>query len=274
MNGQNQGGDDKCRHLKTLNVDRSAQRETSSDNVRVLLVGMGIYGQLLARELKQDQMFDAVEAGCEEVPAAWASYRPHVAVIDAGTDNELSKGVDIVRQLRVLLPQTHVVLLLESTRPQSILEAFRAGASGILSRGASLDILKKCIGCIHRGQIWASSDQLRLVLEALRNALPSQLVDFAGKPLLSRREQDVVRGIAEGMTNREIANHLNLSVHTVKNYVFKIFDTLGVSSRVEVVLYAVSQASRSQPKIELSTDFLFREAPAWREQVRSTPLSS
>jgi DNA-binding NarL/FixJ family response regulator len=273
MNGQNQG-DAQCGHLRTLNINPGVQREQSSDSIRVLLVGMGIYGQLLARELRQDQIFDAVEAGCEEVPAALARHRPHVAVIDAGSDNELSKGFDIVRQLRVLLPQTHVVLLLESKRPHSILEAFRAGASGILSRGASLDILKKCIGCIHRGQVWASSDQLRLVLETLRNTLPSQLVDFGGKPLLSKREEDVVRGIAEGMTNREIAEHLKLSVHTVKNYVFKIFDALGVSSRVEVVLYAVSQASKSQPKIESSTDFVFRQPPAWREQVRSTPLSS
>ena len=274
MDGQNQGGDDKCRHLKTLNADRSVQRETSSDSIHVLLVGMGMYGQLLARELRQDQFFNAVEAGCEEVTEALSIHRPHVVVIDAGSDNETSKGFDIVRQLRVLLPQTHVVLLLESNRAQLTLEAFRAGANGILSRGASLNILKKCICCVHRGQVWASSDQLRLVLEALRSALPSQLVDFAGKPLLSRREQDVVRGIAEGMTNREIAKHLNLSVHTVKNYVFKIFDTLGVSSRVEVVLYAVSQASRSQPKIEPSTDLVLGQSPDWREQVRSTPFQA
>jgi DNA-binding NarL/FixJ family response regulator len=164
--------------------------------------------------------------------------------------------------------------LLESNRAQLTLEAFRAGASGILSRDASLNTLKKCICCVHKGQIWASSDQLRLVLEALRSRLPSQLVDFAGKPLLSRREQDVVRGIAEGMTNREIAEHLKLSVHTVKNYIFKIFDTLGVSSRVEVVLYAVSQGSRSQQAIESSTDFVLGQSLAWREQVGSTPLSS
>jgi len=84
----------------------------------------------------------------------------------------------------------------------------------------------------------------------------------------------VVRGIAEGMTNREIAEHLKLSVHTVKNYVFRIFDTLGVSSRVEVVLYAISQASRSQPTIEPSTDLVLGQSPKWREQVSSTPLSS
>ena len=64
-----------------------------------------------------------------------------------------------------------------------------------------------------------------------------RLVDASGISL-SKREQDVVRCVAEGLTNREIAHRLNLTEHTVKNYLFRIFDKLGVSSRVEVVLYA------------------------------------
>ncbi|MBZ5550920.1 MAG: response regulator transcription factor [Acidobacteriia bacterium] len=258
----------------TLDIDRGAPCEQTADRIRVLIVGMRMYTQLLARALIPDQNFDPVETDCEEAATAVSNHRPQVAVINAGSDRELSKGFDIVRQLRVLHPQTQVVILLESNRPQLVLEAFRAGASGVLSRGESLDILKKCIRCVHRGQIWASSGQLRLVLETLRSALPAQLVDFGGKPLLSKREQDVVRGIAEGMTNREIAEHLKLSAHTVKNYVFRIFDRLGVSSRVEVVLYVVSQASKRQPDLEPSTDFLLAQSPVCRQQVRSTQLSS
>jgi DNA-binding NarL/FixJ family response regulator len=258
----------------TLNVDRGAQPEQSADSIRVLIVGMRMYTQLLARALRDDQNFDAVEAGCREAAAAASNHRPHVAVIDAGSDREPSKASDIVRHLRFLHPQTQVVILLESDRPQLVLEAFRAGANGVLSRDESLDILKKCICSVHRGQVWASSGELRLVLETLRSTLPSQLVDFGGKPLLSKREQDVVRGIAEGMTNREIAEHLKLSVHTVKNYVFKIFDRLGVSRRVEVVLYAMSQASESQRTMDRSADLVLGQFPAWGEQVRNTQLSS
>jgi len=58
--------------------------------------------------------------------------------------------------------------------------------------------------------------------------------------LLSRREVEVVRCVAEGLSNREIAQRLGLTEHTVKNYLFRIFDKLGVSKRVEVVLYAYS----------------------------------
>ncbi|MFZ0761030.1 MAG: response regulator transcription factor [Candidatus Sulfotelmatobacter sp.] len=225
-------------------IDRGVPCEQTADSIRVLIVGMRMYTQLLARALRPDQNFDPVETDCQEAATAVSNHRPQVALINVGADREPSKSFDIVRELGVLHPQTQVVVLLESNRPQLVLEAFRAGASGVLSRGESLDILKKCICCVHRGQVWANSGQLRLVLETLRSLLPAQFVDFSGKPLLSKREQDVVRGIAEGMTNREIAEHLKLSAHTVKNYVFRIFDRLGVSSRVEVVLYAVSQASK------------------------------
>jgi DNA-binding CsgD family transcriptional regulator len=64
--------------------------------------------------------------------------------------------------------------------------------------------------------------------------------------LLTKREEDVVRLLAEGMQNREIARELNLSEHTIKNYLFHIFDKLGVSSRVELILYAVSNSKPIQ----------------------------
>jgi DNA-binding CsgD family transcriptional regulator len=73
-----------------------------------------------------------------------------------------------------------------------------------------------------------------------------RVVNADGLRLLTRREEDVVRLLAEGLQNRDIAKELKLSEHTVKNYLFHIFDKLGVSSRVELVLYAVSSSKRSQ----------------------------
>ena len=73
-----------------------------------------------------------------------------------------------------------------------------------------------------------------------------RVVNADGMRLLTKREEDVVRLVAEGLQNREIAKELKLSEHTVKNYLFHIFDKLGVSSRVELVLYAVSSAKSAQ----------------------------
>jgi len=72
------------------------------------------------------------------------------------------------------------------------------------------------------------------------------VVNTQGAALLSRREIEVVRCVAEGLSNREIAQRLGLTEHTVKNYLFRIFDKLGVSKRVEVVLYAYSLGSLAE----------------------------
>jgi len=71
-----------------------------------------------------------------------------------------------------------------------------------------------------------------------------RLVTADGRSLLSKREQEVVHLVAEGLANHEIAEQLHLSDHTVKNHLFHIFDKLGISSRVELVLYAVSSSKR------------------------------
>ena len=85
---------------------------------------------------------------------------------------------------------------------------------------------------------------------------------------LSKREQDVVRSVVEGLTNREIAHQLKLTEHTVKNYLFRIFDKLGVSSRVELVLHAFSVAS-STKSTGLATKSLLRiDAPKTAQPLR------
>jgi DNA-binding CsgD family transcriptional regulator len=67
-------------------------------------------------------------------------------------------------------------------------------------------------------------------------------VDSNGLSLLSKREMDVVRSLAEGLTNREIAERLGLSQHTIKNYLFRVYDKLGVSSRLELLFMTLTQS--------------------------------
>jgi DNA-binding NarL/FixJ family response regulator len=102
-------------------------------------------------------------------------------------------------------------------------------------------MLARCIESVHVGQIWASSQELHYLLDEVRRAKPLGIVDAKGKTLLSVRENQVVRLVAEGFSNREISQQLSLSEHTVKNYLFHIFEKLGVSTRVELVLYAMAR---------------------------------
>ncbi len=186
------------------------------------------------------------------------SFKPHVAVISANLDEDHLKGFKVSRQLRASHPETKVVMLLDSSRRDLVVEAFRAGAKGVFCRAESIKSLCRCISSVHRGQIWANSNEMQFVLEALAESAPLSLVDAKGTALLSKRELDVVRCVADGLTNREIAAQLKLSEHTVKNYLFRVFDKLGVSSRVEMILYAFSQrasAETSRITPELSGNF-------------------
>ena len=102
-------------------------------------------------------------------------------------------------------------------------------------------MLPRCVHRVHEGHLWVSGQEVGYLLETLAQAPATRLVDSQGTVLLSEREQDILRWLVAGLTNRAIAGELKISENTVKNYLFRIFNKLGVSSRVEVVLYAASQ---------------------------------
>ena len=94
---------------------------------------------------------------------------------------------------------------------------------------------------VHQGQVWANSLHLRHLIDALGQAMPMRLQDANGIELLSKREDQVVRLLSQGLTNKDISRELGLSQHTIRNYLFRIYDKLGVSTRVELVLYFLQE---------------------------------
>lgn len=214
-----------------------------SNVIRVLAAdATRMNSQLLAAALERDKRFQVLDPvpDARGIIAAVAKEKPAVVVISAELDEEKRKGFEIARELRATHAEARIVMLLDASERGQVVEAFRAGARGVFCRSESLTSLARCIQCVSEGQIWANSKELRFLLEALGEALPLRVVDTRGAALLSRREVEVVRCVAEGLSNREIAQRLGLTEHTVKNYLFRIFDKLGVSKRVEVVLYAYS----------------------------------
>ncbi len=131
-----------------------------------------------------------------------------------------------------------------------MLDAFRSGARGIFSKHESLETLCKCVRVVYEGQVWASSREVRFALEALSSAPTIRATNAGGLNLLSRRELEVVHYLAEGLTNREIGARLGLSRHTIKNYLLKIFDKLGVSNRVELLFLTLSQPAAGVHAVE------------------------
>lgn len=183
----------------------------------------------------------------QEVLDAVRSAEVNVALISATLADGPLSGLGVLRQISEHAPNARSVVLFYSPEPHLVADAFRAGARGVFCLTQStLKLLHRCVEQVHAGQIWANSRELGEVVEALSQLAPMRVVNADGMRLLTKREEDVVRLVAEGLQNREIANELKLSEHTIKNYLFHIFDKLGVSSRVELVLYAVSCAKSEQ----------------------------
>lgn len=170
-----------------------------------------------------DAMADAIAQGAIDV-----------ALIKTNDDN-------VLRNFHLAHPQVAKVLLLQESDPDPVVNAFRSGARGVFRLAdSSFRLLCKCVHRVHQGEIWVSNQQLAYLLEAFTLTPGLRVVNSEGMKLLTAREEEVVALVAEGMSNRDIALELGLSENTIKKYLFRIFDKVGVSSRVELVLYAVS----------------------------------
>ncbi len=199
--------------------------------------------KLLRSQLNERRNFDAYECASDgaSVLAFIRKTRPSVALISPMLRDGPTSGLAVMREARAWGGSVRFVVLLKRAEEHLLVPAFRFGARGVFLRASyAFEDLCKCIRCVHEGQVWADSRQLGLVLDAFSEDPPPANVDPDGLRSLSRRELDVMRLVVEGLSNRQVANQLNLSHHTVKNYVFRMFDKLGVSSRVELVRYALA----------------------------------
>jgi len=195
--------------------------------------------ELLSRALESSRL------GITVVPPPATTGEPRkvnadVALISANLKEQPRAGFALLKQLLKDNPSLRCIMLLDSGEKGLIVEAFQSGALGVYEREQPYMQLCKCVYSVHRGQIWANSQQLRYILEALVAGMPTRITDAQGKVLLTRREEQIASLVAEGLKNREVADQLKLSEHTVKNHLFNIFERLGISSRAELILYLFS----------------------------------
>src|SRR5579864_1102776 len=227
--------------------------EARKPKIRILVADSSrIHTHLLAEALKRDAFFQVVpfEGESRRLVPAITGLDIDVLVTSNTLDEQPSRGFEIVRELHTVSPNVRAVVLMDSFSDEMVLNAFRAGARGIFGKSLPIEMLCKCIRCVHQGQIWANSRELSLAVEALANAPTVRSVNARGLSLLSKREIQVVHCLAEGLSNREIAHRLQLSQHTVKNHLFRIFEKLGVSSRIELLHMTLSHSGPGQLGVE------------------------
>ena len=174
-----------------------------------------------------------------------SEHHPDVAVVSSFLDGDPEGGFKALRRLRVSATTTRAIVLLDCSDAKQAFEAFSAGAKGVVCRTDAFEALCKGIQCVHAGQIWADTSQLQWIFETLKDREPARIVSAKGIPLLTKREEQIAQMVAEGLPNQEISSTLGVSLHTVKNHLFRIYAKLGISNRVELVLYALSSRDRS-----------------------------
>jgi DNA-binding NarL/FixJ family response regulator len=166
---------------------------------------------------------------------------PGIALVSADLRDEPGVGLEIIAEIRTRHWRTQSVVLLDRSDRKLVVDAFRNGARGVFFRAQPFEMFRKCIRIILQGQVWVNTQEMNYILEALASPQSLHLIDGQGKCVLTQRESEVAHLVTEGLTNREIALELQLSEHTVKNNIFRIFDKTGVSSRVALLLYAMSR---------------------------------
>jgi DNA-binding NarL/FixJ family response regulator len=201
--------------------------------------------QLLVSALRRRPEFRVISCpmDLDSVLEAAQVGQIHVALLATPDAQGNGSDMGIIRRLHLSHPEIAKVVLIDDGERDAVTNAFRSGARGVFCFSEyPFRLLCKCIHCVARGQIWANSAQLEYLLEMVNQVPALRLVGADGRKLLTAREEQVVALVADGLSNREIASELNLSEHTIKKYMFRIFDKLGISSRVELVLYAVSNS--------------------------------
>jgi len=245
-----------------------ANPRSRKSKIRVLVADSSrIHTHLLSDALKRDAHFEVVPFDSEsgQLAPAVASLDTDVLVISADLDEQPSRGFEILQELRNSSTRIRAIVLMDTLNDELVLAAFRAGARGIFGKSEPVDMLCQCIRRVYQGQIWANSREISIAVEALANAPAVRTMNARGLSLLSKREVEVVHCLAEGLGNREIAERLKLSQHTVKNHLFRIFDKLGVSSRIELLSMTMSQPGPPETPGEDSTNSFNR--PGFRDEL-------
>ena len=233
--------------LRTFNEMTLA---THPETVGVLIADSNhMQAQLLTNALRRHPEFriSTCDIDAFSILQAVSAKSPRVAVLSMSAPIGIPETVMTLRQFHLAHPEIPKVLLVQSWDRELVVSAFRSGARGLFSiTDANLRLLTKCLLRVAAGQIWANTEQLNCLLDLI-SAVPSlRVLNVTGKSLLTPREEQVVALVAEGYGNRQIARELKLSENTVKKHLFRIFEKLGISTRVELVLYAVNNGDPRQ----------------------------
>ena len=191
----------------------------------------------LVQLLGSQQAFDIVaevESGRDAVTAS-RDLEPDILLL--GMDLPDMSGLDVLRQIN-RIKITHPIALVDKLDIYEMTQSLLLGACGAIEKSARAPVLFKCLRSVLAGELWFRRDVTKALLKYVDRGDEPR---YSGNELaerLTQRENDVLKAVANGMPNREIAAKLRISEYTVKHHLSRIFAKLSVSNRVELALLA------------------------------------
>lgn len=218
--------------------------------IRVLLVDdHAVFREGLRELLNHSPDVEVVaEAGTGEQALQQMDKKPDVVLLDIGLAASMD-GIQVCRRIVAEYPNTRVIMLTMHDDEDMLLDAVQAGASSYVLKAADAETVLSAIRAVAKGQATLDPANTARLLEAFRRL--SQERAGIPKGTLTKRELVILALIAEGATNREIAEHLALSEQTVKNSLSVLYQKIGVKNRADAVM-AIMEHNIPIPKVRLA----------------------
>ena len=172
----------------------------------------------------------------EEAVALCRKEEPDVVLMDISMPK--MDGISATRQIRDLLPQTAIIILTGHEEDEHIFEGIKAGAQGYLLKDSEPEDLSRAIRTVHAGDTIIAPDLAQKMLNTFEIRPGSS---HLAPPPLTERELEVIRALAQGMSDRQIARSLGISEKTVRNHTSNIYRKLHIFDRTQAVIYAIRE---------------------------------
>lgn len=207
-----------------------------------------IFRDGLKRLLESEGEFKVIGEACDGVEAVTMARQliPEVMLLDLAMPRR--QGLETLRELASDARAVRVILLTAAAEKEQIVEALQLGARGVVLKDSATQILLKSIRAVMNGEYWVGRESVSNLVQYLRTLVtPPSAFPQRNKYRLTPRELEIIAAVVAGFANKEIAQYFKISEDTVKHHLSNIFDKVGVSSRLELALFAVNQSLPFKP---------------------------
>jgi DNA-binding NarL/FixJ family response regulator len=218
--------------------------DKSSPNIRIVIADdHPIFRDGLRRLLEAEpglKVIGEASDGAEAVKLA-RQLKPDLLLLDLAMPRH--HGLEAIRELGSGNTNSlRIILLTAAAEKRQIVEALQLGARGVVLKDSATQLLLKAIRTVMAGEYWVGREAVSNLVQYLRTLVQSTGEEARQRKFgLTPRELEIVSAVVAGYANKEIAEHFKISEDTVKHHLSNIFDKLGVSTRLELALFAVNQ---------------------------------